>query len=125
MATTDGGAEDRKEAPATIDSTKVGQPPDPPGDNVLPPGEGPEAAAQAPPVAKRKHAAIVFPDSGTQAERPAPTKREKVELVVPEATDETRALRISGLKRPLREMDLKKILSETGCVPLLRLSTII
>lgn len=116
---TEGGIDDNKETPSTIDGTNVGQPSARPGDNVLQPGEAQEAAAQVPPVAKRKHAAIVFPDSGTQAERPAPTKREKVELVVPEATDETRALRISGLKRPLREMDLTKILAETGCVSLL------
>lgn len=80
------------------------------------PGDEPDTAAPSAPAAKRKHAAIVFPDASTQADRPAPKKREKVELVVPEATDETCALCISGLKRPLREGELKEILSKTGCV---------
>eukprot|EP00892_Ulva_mutabilis_P001646 jgi/Ulvmu1/11482/UM077_0026.1 len=68
------------------------------------------------PAAKRKHSDIVFPDAPAPAERPAPTKREKVELVVPEALDETCALRIGGLKRPLREADLKQILAKTGAI---------
>lgn len=97
--------------------------PDEPEDTVASAGlstrrtrTSPDTGAAPAPAAKRKHADIVFPDAAAPAERPAPAKREKVDLVVPEATDETRALRISGLKRPLREAELKQILSKTGCV---------
>jgi hypothetical protein len=69
---------------------------------------------------KRKHAAIVFePDN--KGERPAaapprPLAAVKKEVEVLPADGVTRALRIDGFRRPLREADLKELLSETGCV---------
>jgi hypothetical protein len=66
---------------------------------------------------KRKRPVIVFDPQRTAAAGSPPPKRDKVELVVGVATEVTCALRINGLKRPLREADLKTILQETGCGP--------
>lgn len=67
--------------------------------------------------AKRKRPVIVFDPQPSAPTDSPPQKRDKVELVVGVATEITCALRINGLKRPLREADLKTILQETGCVP--------
>lgn len=64
---------------------------------------------------KRKRPVIVFDPMPTAAADAPPQKRDKVELVVGVATEVTNALRINGLKRPLREADLRSILEETGC----------
>lgn len=64
---------------------------------------------------KRKRPVIVFDPQPAAASDSPPQKRDKVELVVGVATEVTCSLRINGLKRPLREADLKAILEETGC----------
>ena len=65
---------------------------------------------------KRKRPVIVFDPQPSDAKEMPPQKRDKVELVVEVPTEVTCALRVNGLKRPLRESDLKAILQETGCV---------
>lgn len=97
----------------------------------------PHEAAAARAAAKRKRQQIVFspvaggrdgkraPESTRGAAAAAgdvrpPPKQAKAELVVPVVGGPTRALRIDGLRRPLRESELKVLLSETGCVLQLR-----
>jgi hypothetical protein len=102
-----------RRAPAMDDSaegmpiTRAREPPKPADE--LPAGQS---------KSKRKHAAIIFePDSagGTPAAAPPPAKAARKEVDVLPADGVTRALRIDGFRRPLRESELRELLGETGC----------
>jgi hypothetical protein len=76
--------------------------------------------------AKRKRATIVFDptvaDAAEGAVAAVGNKAGKVDrkaIVVSKPEGSTRALRIDGFRRPLREADLKAMLGETGCALLL------
>lgn len=118
-------------APASANKTAMETPAAPAEESVAVPSGRADVAAPPAPAAppprdtateqqattKRKRAEIVFdPGSAAEEQRGSKVRKEKAkELMVEEADGATRALRIDGFRRPLREAELQAKLAETGC----------